>query len=81
MFYQSSLNFCLKQGCFFPVLQRCIYDRELHYLQPPASLLPAGRWAQRLNDEPVKDLNLVFFTEFGLFYQFHFEMRANVQKT
>ena len=36
---------------------------RLHHVQPPV-LLPAARQSQRINDEPVEDLNILFFVFF-----------------
>ena len=41
-----------------------VHGWGLRPLQPTVFLLPAGRRAQSVNDEPVKDLNLVIFVNF-----------------
>ena len=41
-----------------------VHGWVLRPLQAPVFLLPAGRRAQSVNDEPVKDFNLVFFVNF-----------------
>ena len=38
----------------------------LQPLQPPVPLMPAGHWRQKVKDEAVKDLNLLFFVNFIL---------------
>ena len=52
-----------KQGCFLHALPTWVHDRGLRPLQLPAPL-PAARRAERVNDEPVKVLNLLFFVYF-----------------
>ena len=53
------IKFSPKRRCLFPALSRWVKSRRLHLLQLPLPL-PAGVWAQRVNDEPVKDLNWLF---------------------
>ena len=53
-----------KTVLFSPDLQMCLHGRGLWPLQTPVPLLPAGRRAKRVNDEAVKDLNLLFFVNF-----------------
>ena len=55
-------------------LATCVNYRGLHAVHNLV-LLPAACQSQRVNDETVKDLNLLFFCIF------HLEMRGNFLKT
>ena len=54
------IQFCYKQSCFLHAVRTWVHGRPLRPLQRLVPLL-AVRRAQRVNDEPVKESNLLNF--------------------
>ena len=61
--FRKFIQFSLKQGVFLHALSTCVHGRGLRRLTPPLSLRATLR-VERVNDEPVEVLNLLFFTSF-----------------
>ena len=61
--FRKLIQFSSKHGAFMDALPLRVYSRGLRPLQPP-ELLSVFRAAQRVNDEPIKVLNLLFFAYF-----------------
>ena len=61
---QKLIQFSLRQACLSPDLQTCLHGRGLWPLKTLGPLLPAGRCDKKLNNEAVKDLDLLFFVNF-----------------
>ena len=74
MIVHADTNDIAKEKNLLDNIKKIVKQGGLRPLQPPVPL-PATRRAQRVNDEPVKVLNLLFFV------YFIFEMRWKFQKT
>ena len=61
--FRNFIQFSSKQSSFLHALLTRVHVRGFRLLQPPVSL-PAARRAQRVNDQTVKVLNLLFFVYF-----------------
>ena len=59
--FRKFLHFSSKQACFFHALSTWVHGMRLSALYSPV-LLPVAHQVQRVNDEAVKDLNLLFFS-------------------
>ena len=63
--FRKFIKFSLKEGGFLHALPTLVDRKGLHFLQTLVPM-PVVHLAEKVNDEPVKVLNLLFFMYFFL---------------